>query len=359
MNEKIELIGLSRDELAAELAKLGEKPFRAKQIWHWLYNQGVTDFSAMTNLSKDLREKLSAGYVISRPKVVTRQISSDKTSKWLLEFADGQRVEMVYIPEEDRGAVCISTQVGCAVGCTFCHTGSQRITRNLTAGEIVGQFLVARDAYNEWPTPANETRFLSNVVVMGMGEPLHNLDNVITALKIISDGEGLAVSKRRITLSTSGIAPKMIRVAQELGVKLAVSLHAPNNELRSKIMPINNKYPLEEVLRACQEYQKIVTSRFITFEYLMLDGINDSLDCARQLIDLMKKYKIGAKFNLIPFNPWPGCAYKPSSRNRVMAFSRELEKGGYAAPVRVARGQDILAACGQLKSKKDEEDKKK
>lgn len=359
MNEKIELIGLSRDELAAELAKLGEKPFRAKQIWHWLYNQGVTDFSAMTNLSKDLREKLSAGYVISRPKVVARQISSDKTSKWLLEFSDGQRVEMVYIPEEDRGAVCISTQVGCAVGCTFCHTGSQRITRNLTAGEIVGQFLVARDAYNEWPTPANETRFLSNVVVMGMGEPLHNLDNVITALKIISDGEGLAVSKRRITLSTSGIAPKMTRVAQELGVKLAVSLHAPNNELRSKIMPINNKYPLEEVMEACQEYQKIVTSRFITFEYLMLDGINDSLDCARQLIDLMKKYKIGAKFNLIPFNPWPGCAYKPSSRNRVMAFSRELEKGGYAAPVRVARGQDILAACGQLKSKKDEEDKKK
>ena len=359
MNEKTELIGLSRDELAAELAKLGEKPFRAKQIWHWLYNQGVTDFAAMTNLSKDLREKLSNGCSITRPKVVTRQISADKTSKWLLEFADGQRVEMVYIPEEDRGAVCISTQVGCAVGCTFCHTGSQRITRNLTAGEIVGQFLVARDAYNEWPTPANETRFLSNVVVMGMGEPMHNLDNVITALKIISDGDGLAVSKRRITLSTSGIAPKMTRVAQELGVKLAVSLHAPNNELRSKIMPINNKYPLEEVMQACQEYQKIVTSRFITFEYLMLDGINDSLDCARQLVALMKKYKIGAKFNLIPFNPWPGCAYQPSSRNRVMAFSRELEKGGYAAPVRVARGQDILAACGQLKSKKDEEDKKK
>ncbi len=359
MNEKTELIGLSRDELAAELAKLGEKPFRAKQIWHWLYNQGVTDFAAMTNLSKDLREKLSNGCSITRPKVVTRQISADKTSKWLLEFADGQRVEMVYIPEEDRGAVCISTQVGCAVGCTFCHTGSQRITRNLTAGEIVGQFLVARDAYNEWPTPANETRFLSNVVVMGMGEPLHNLDNVITALKIISDGDGLAVSKRRITLSTSGIASKMTRVAQELGVKLAVSLHAPNNELRSKIMPINNKYPLEEVMQACQEYQKIVTSRFITFEYLMLDGINDSLDCARQLVALMKKYKIGAKFNLIPFNPWPGCAYQPSSRNRVMAFSRELEKGGYAAPVRVARGQDILAACGQLKSKKDEEDKKK
>ena len=359
MCEKTELIGLSRDELAAELAKLGEKPFRAKQIWHWLYNQGVTDFAAMTNLSKDLREKLDNSYSISRPKVVARQISSDKTSKWLLEFADGQRVEMVYIPEEDRGAVCISTQVGCAVGCTFCHTGSQRITRNLTAGEIVGQFLVARDAYNEWPTPANETRFLSNVVVMGMGEPLHNLDNVITALKIISDGDGLAVSKRRITLSTSGIAPKMTRVAQELGVKLAVSLHAPNNELRSKIMPINNKYPLEEVMQACQEYQKIVTSRFITFEYLMLDGINDSLDCAHQLVALMKKYKIGAKFNLIPFNPWPGCAYQPSSRNRVMAFSRELEKGGYAAPVRVARGQDILAACGQLKSKKDEEDKKK
>lgn len=358
MSEKIELLGLSHQQLEAELAKLGEKPFRAKQIWHWIYHQGESQFANMSNLSKDLRDKLEQNYTISRPKIVTEQISVDKTHKWLLEFADGQRVEMVYIPEEDRGAVCISTQVGCAVGCTFCHTGSQRITRNLTAGEIVGQFMVARDAYKEWPTPANETRYLSNVVVMGMGEPLHNLENVITALKIISDGDGLAISKRRVTLSTSGIAPKMVTVAQELGVKLAVSLHAPNNELRSKIMPINNKYPLEEVMQACQEYQKIVTSRYITFEYLMLDGINDSLDCAHQLVALMKKYKIGAKFNLIPFNPWPGCAYQPSSRNRVFAFSRELEKAGYAAPVRVARGQDILAACGQLKSKKDAEDKK-
>ena len=358
MEAKKELIGLSKDELTEEFTKLGEKAFRSKQLWHWLYNQGVKDFSEMTNFSKDLREKLAQNYTITRPKIVAEQVSVDKTHKWLLEFSDGQRVEMVYIPEEDRGAVCISTQVGCAVGCTFCHTGSQKITRNLTAAEIVGQFLVARDAYNEWPTPANETRYLSNVVVMGMGEPLHNLENVIKALKIISDGDGLAVSKRRITLSTSGIAPKMKTVAEELGVKLAVSLHAPNNELRSRIMPINKRYPIEEVMQACQEYQKIVTSRYITFEYLMLENVNDSLDCAHQLASLMKKYKIGAKFNLIPFNPWPGCIYKPSSRNRVMAFSKELEKEGFAAPVRVARGQDILAACGQLKSKKDEEDKK-
>ena len=351
MSEKIELLGLSKEELAAEIEKLGEKPFRAKQLWQWIYNRGVGDFAEMSNLSKDFREKLSAGYAVTRPKIVAEQVSVDKTHKWLLEFSDGQRVEMVYIPEEDRGAVCISTQVGCAVGCTFCHTGSQKLTRNLTAGEIVGQFMVARDAYHEWPSPSDETRYLSNIVVMGMGEPLHNVDNVFKALKIISDGDGIAISKRRVTLSTSGIVPNMQRIAEETGVKLAVSLHAPNNDKRSQIMPINERYPIEDILQACQAYQKTVTSRFITFEYLMLDGINDSLDDARQLIDLMKKYKIGAKFNLIPFNPWPGCPYQPSSNNRVHAFSHELEKAGFAAPIRVARGQDILAACGQLKSK--------
>ena len=352
MSEKIELVGLNLEEITAHLAEIGEPKFRAKQIYQWVYVHGATNFEQMTNLSKDLRARLSEKFSLTRPKIVTEQISKDKTHKWLLEFADGQRIETVYIPEADRGSVCISTQVGCAVGCTFCHTGSQKITRNLTAGEIVSQFMVARDVYKEWPSTSQENRMISNIVVMGMGEPLHNVDNVIAALKLLTDGDGIAISKRKVTLSTSGIVPNMLRIAKETGVKLAVSLHAPNNEKRSQIMPINKRYPIEEILQACQEYQKIVTSRFITFEYLMLDGINDSLDDARQLIDLMKKFKIGAKFNLIPFNPWPGCPYQPSSNNRVHAFAKELEKAGFAAPIRIARGQDILAACGQLKSKK-------
>jgi len=348
-----ELIGLSKDELLAEMIAIGEKPFRAKQLWQWIYFRGETDFDKMSNLAKDLRAKLKQNYTISRPKIVDEQLSKDKTRKWLLEFADGQRIETVYIPEEDRGAVCISTQVGCAVGCKFCHTGSQKITRNLTAGEIVAQFMVARDAYGEWPSPTNETRYLSNIVVMGMGEPLHNKDEVFKALKILSDGDGIAISKRRITLSTSGIAPNIESVATELGVKLAISLHAPNNEKRSAIMPINNRYNIEEVLKACQKYQAVMgMSRMITFEYLMLKDFNDTLDDAKELIALMKKFGLGAKFNLIPFNPWPGCDYLPSSNNRVHAFSRTLEDAGYEAPIRVARGQDILAACGQLKSKK-------
>ena len=349
---KKELIGLSKEELTEELALIGEKPFRAKQLWQWIYFKGETNFDNMTNLSKDLRTKLQENYTISRPKIITEQLSSDKTRKWLLEFADGQRIETVYIPEEDRGAVCVSTQVGCAVGCKFCHTGSQKITRNLTAGEIVAQFMIARDAYGEWPSPTNETRFLSNIVVMGMGEPLHNKEEVFKALKILSDGDGIAISKRRITLSTSGIAPNIEAVASELGVKLAISLHAPNDEKRSQIMPINNRYKIDEVLKACQKYQAIMgMSRMITFEYLMLDHFNDTLDDAKELISLMKKYNLGAKFNLIPFNPWPGCDFKPSSNNRVHTFSRTLESAGYEAPIRIARGQDILAACGQLKSK--------
>jgi len=351
MNDKREIIGLTKEELISVLTEMGEKSFRVKQIWQWLYVQGVTSFDEMTNLSRDLRSKLSDNFTLSRPKVITEQVSSDKTHKWLLEFSDGQRIETVFIPEDDRGAVCVSTQVGCAVGCKFCHTGSQKITRNLTAGEIVSQFMAVKDVYGEWPTSGSANRLVSNIVVMGMGEPLHNVDNIIKALNIITDNDGLAVSKRRITLSTSGIVPNIPRIAKETGVKLAISLHAPNNEKRSQIMPINNRYKIEEILAACQEYQKIVTSRYITFEYLMLDGFNDTLKDAQELISLMKKYKIGAKFNLIPFNPWPGCNYKPSSNNRIREFSRELEKAGYAAPVRVARGQDILAACGQLKSK--------
>lgn len=349
--KKKELLGLSKEELSAEIAAIGEKPFRAKQLWQWIYFRGETDFAQMSNLSKDLRAKLAENFTITRPKIITEQISTDKTHKWLLEFADGQRIETVYIPEEDRGAVCISTQVGCAVGCKFCHTGSQKITRNLTAGEIVAQFMTARDAYGEWPSPTNETRMLSNIVVMGMGEPLHNRENVFKALKILSDGDGIAISKRRITLSTSGIVPHIPAVATELGVKLAISLHAPNNQKRSQIMPINDRYPIEEILTACQKYQEVMgMSRMITFEYLMLKDFNDSLEDAKELIALMKKYKLGAKFNLIPFNPWPGCDFKPSSNNKVHAFSRELEAAGYEAPIRVARGQDILAACGQLKS---------
>lgn len=356
MEEKIELIGLSKEELNEAFAAIGEKPFRAKQLWHWLYHRGAVSFAEMSNLSKDLRAKLADKFTITRPKIITEQISADKTHKWLLEFADGQRIETVYIPEEDRGTVCISTQVGCAVGCTFCHTGSQKITRNLTAGEIVSQFLVARDAYHEWPTPMDEIRYLSNIVVMGMGEPLHNVENTFKALKILSDGEGIAISKRKITLSTSGIVPHIPEVASELGCRLAISLHAANDSIRSRIMPINKKYPLAEVLKACQEFQRRAANcKYITFEYLLLAGLNDSLEDARELVNLMKSYKIDAKFNLIPFNPWQGCDYQPSSRNRAFAFSKELQKFGFAAPIRVARGQDILAACGQLKSKKEEQ----
>ena len=351
MSKKQELTELSKEELTLELLKLGEKPFRAKQLWQWIYFRGVTDFNLMSNLSLTLRQKLIENYTITRPKVITEQISVDKTHKWLLEFADGERVEMVYIPEKDRGAVCISTQVGCAMGCKFCHTGSQHFTRNLTTSEIVGQFMVARDAYKEWPSPTDETRYLSNIVVMGMGEPLNNLDNVVRALNILTDCDGISISRRRITMSTSGIAPKIVEALQRTGVRLAVSLHAPNNTIRSQIMPINNKFKIEEVMKACAEYQKGDHSRYITFEYLLLKGINDSQENAKELINLLKKYKLRALFNLIPFNPWPGCDFEPSERKTVEAFSKALEDAGFAAPIRVARGQDILAACGQLKSK--------
>jgi len=351
MTTKKELTELTKEELLQELESIGEKSFRAKQLWQWIYFRGVTDFNEMSNLSLSLREKLSQNYTITRPKIITEQISIDKTHKWLLEFKDGERVEMVYIPEKDRGAVCISTQVGCAVGCRFCHTGSQKLTRNLTVGEIVGQFMVARDVYSEWPSPTDEIRYLSNIVVMGMGEPLHNMDNVVKALNILTDCDGISISRRRITMSTSGIAPKIVEALQKTGVRLAVSLHAPNNSIRSQIMPINDRYKIEEVMKACSEYQKGEHSRYITFEYLMLKGINDSQECAKELISLMKKYKLRATFNLIPFNPWPGCGFAPSDKKTIEAFSKTLDDAGFASPVRVARGQDILAACGQLKSK--------
>lgn len=350
--EKKELTELTKEELSEEIVAMGEKSFRAKQLWQWLYFRGETDFNEMSNLSLSFRQKLQENYTISRPKIVAEQVSVDKTHKWLLEFKDGERVEMVYIPEKDRGAVCISTQVGCAMGCRFCHTGSQKFTRNLTVGEIVGQFMVARDVYKEWPSPTDETRYLSNIVVMGMGEPLNNLENVVKALNIITDCEGIGISRRRVTMSTSGIAPRIVEALRRTGVRLAVSLHAPNNAIRSQIMPINDKFHIEEIMKACAEYQAGDHSRYITFEYLLLKGKNDSLDNAKELIALLKKYKIRALFNLIPFNPWPGCGFEPSNRKAVELFSKTLEDAGFAAPVRVARGQDILAACGQLKSKK-------
>ena len=350
MSDKIELIGLSKEELQEHLKSLGEPSFRAKQIWQWVYFYGKTDFAEMTNLSKPLREKLAEYFELSRPKIVDEQISLDRTHKWLLEFKDGQRVEMVYIPEEDRGAVCISTQVGCAMGCKFCHTGSQKLTRNLTAGEIVSQFMVARDVYKEWNLK-EQARMLSNIVVMGMGEPFQNYDNLSKAVKIISDGEGIALSKRRITVSTSGIVPHIPDFDTEVGTRLAISLHAPNDGLRSQIMPINKKYPLPELMPACRQYQDN-NGGYITFEYLMLNNFNDTYAHADELIKLMKQYGINAKFNLIAFNPWPGCDFAPSSNNRIHAFSETLQKHGFAAPIRTARGQDILAACGQLKSKR-------
>ncbi len=356
VDDRTDLIGLSRDEMTAALAGLGEKPFRTKQVWHWIYHQGETDFARMTSLGKPLRDKLAAHFKVGRPRVVTEQNSADGTRKWLLEMADGNQVEAVHIPEDDRGAVCVSTQVGCTMTCRFCHTGTQTLVRNLTASEIVGQFMVARDSYGEWPTPADETRHLSNVVLMGMGEPLLNYDAVATAMKIVMDPEGIAMSKRRVTLSTSGYIPNMRRCAEELGVKLAVSLHAPTDAVRNEIMPVNRKYPIKDLMAAMKDYQEIAGQRqYITIEYLLLKGVNDSLADARELVRLFDPAGIGVKFNLIPFNPWPGAPYETPSVKSAQAFAEVLTAAGYAAPIRVPRGRDILAACGQLRSASERE----
>ncbi|MEW5727512.1 MAG: 23S rRNA (adenine(2503)-C(2))-methyltransferase RlmN [Pseudomonadota bacterium] len=348
--DKKNLIGLSREELTAEMAAIGEKPFRAKQLWHWLYNRGETDFARMTSISKVMQAKLAEHYVVSRPEVTRDLVSVDTTRKWLLKFDDGNEAETVYIPDEDeeRGAVCISSQVGCTLTCKFCHTGTQLLVRNLTSAEIVGQFMVARDAYGEWPTPDDSARKLSNIVVMGMGEPLYNFDNVATALKIVMDGEGIALSKRRITLSTSGVVPMMKRCGEELGCNLAVSLHAVTDEVRDRIMPINKKYPLAELMQACRDYPGASNARRITFEYVMLKGVNDSAADARELLRLIKG--LPAKFNLIPFNPWPGVEFECSDMKAIKTFSDILQDAGYSAPIRKSRGADIMAACGQLKS---------
>ena len=344
-----DLVGLSNKQLTSLLSEMGEKPFRTKQLWQWIYNKGETDFFKMSSLSKAFQQKLSEKYIISRPEVITERNSTDGTRKWLFRFADGNEVETVYIPEEDRGAVCLSTQVGCLMGCKFCHTGTQKMLRNLTAGEIVGQFMAARDSYGEWPSPTNETRFLSNVVVMGMGEPLMNYDNLLQAMRILTDGQGIALSKRRVTVSTCGIADKIPNLATDLGVKLAISLHASNDSIRNKIMPINKKYPLEVLIKACHEFQARQQHRqYITMEYVLLKGVNDSLENAKELIQLVKGLEV--KFNLIPFNPWENCEFEPTSNNQIHRFARVLEDAYIAAPIRVSRGQDIMAACGQLKS---------
>ncbi|MCC8431907.1 23S rRNA (adenine(2503)-C(2))-methyltransferase RlmN [Reyranella aquatilis] len=343
------LIGLSRDGLKSALVEAGLEPFRAAQIWQWIYWHGVTDFGRMTNIAKKARDRLADQFVIERPSIVTEQRSVDGTRKWLLRFGDGNEAETVNIPETDRGSVCVSSQVGCTLTCTFCHTGTQPLVRNLTPDEIVGQFMVARDSYGEWPTPtADAQRMLSNIVMMGMGEPLYNFDNVVTALKIVMDDQGIALSRRRITLSTSGVVPMIPKVGEALDVNLAVSLHAVSDEVRDTLVPINRKWPIAELLKACADYPGARNSRRITFEYAMLKGVNDSDADARELVRILKP--IHAKVNLIPFNPWPGAPYECSSNNRIHRFAEIVNDGGLSAPVRTPRGRDISAACGQLKS---------
>ncbi|HMI18915.1 MAG TPA: 23S rRNA (adenine(2503)-C(2))-methyltransferase RlmN [Sphingomonas sp.] len=348
-----DLLGRSKDELRGLLAEAGLDPkqakLRAKQLWHWIYNRGATDFGVMTDISKTMHPWLAEHFVIGRPDVVEGQVSSDGTRKWLLRSPDGHDYEMVFIPDADRGTLCVSSQVGCTLTCTFCHTGTMRLVRNLTAGEIVGQVMLARDALGEWPSQP-EGRLLTNIVMMGMGEPLYNFDNVRDALKLVMDGDGLALSKRRITLSTSGVVPMMARAGEEIGVNLAVSLHGVTKEVRDELVPLNKKYGIEELLAACAAYPGANNARRITFEYVMLKGRNDSDEDARELVRLLRKHKLPAKVNLIPFNPWPGAAYECSDPDRIRSFSNIIFEGGISAPVRTPRGRDIDAACGQLKT---------
>ncbi|CAO3417915.1 23S rRNA (adenine(2503)-C(2))-methyltransferase RlmN [Azospirillum doebereinerae] len=341
------LVGLSREELEAEMLSVGLEKFRARQLWHWIYHRGATDFSVMTTLAKPVREKLADSHAIARPMVVKDLKSADGTRKWLLRMPDGQEVESVHIPEEDRGTLCVSSQVGCTLTCRFCHTGTQRLVRNLDSSEIVAQVMLARDMLGEWPAPP-DGRMLSNVVMMGMGEPLFNYENVAKALKIVMDGDGISISKRRITLSTSGVVPAMRRCGEELNVNLAVSLHAVTDELRDIIMPINKKYPLSELMAACRDYPGLSNARRITFEYVMLKGVNDTPADARALVKLLEG--VPAKINLIPFNPWPGAPYERSTDRAIQIFGDLVNNAGYASPVRTPRGEDIMAACGQLKS---------
>ena len=365
---KRELVGLSRDELAEVLRSVGvaERQLRMRvgQLWHWLYVRGVSDFAQMLNISKEMRALLAEHFTVERPEIVEEQVSQDGTRKWLLRFPPrgaGRPVEVetVYIPEEGRGTLCISSQVGCTLTCSFCHTGTQKLVRNLTSGEILAQLLVARERLGDFPdsdTPDGaivpaEGRKVSNIVMMGMGEPLYNFEHVKNALLIASDGDGLALSKRRITLSTSGVVPNIYRAGEEIGVMLAISLHATNDALRDELVPINKKYPLAELMDACRAYPGLSNARRITFEYVMLKGVNDSLADARELVRLLKG--IPAKINLIPFNPWPGSQYECSDWEQIEAFADFINQAGYASPIRTPRGRDILAACGQLKSESE------
>ncbi len=347
VNGKINLVGLSRPEIVAALNDYRLPGFRAKQLWHWIYHHGVINFEQMNNLSKDIRHLLDQYFVISRPSVSRSLHSTDNTRKWLLKMVDGQEIESVYIPEEDRGTLCVSSQVGCTLTCKFCHTGTQRLVRNLSAAEIVGQVLNARDQLGEWPSP-QDGRLLSNIVMMGMGEPLYNYDNVAKALTIVMDGEGISLSRRRITLSTAGVVPMIERCGAELNVNLAISLHAVRNELRDYLVPINKKYPIEDLLQACRNYPGASNARRITFEYVMLKDVNDSAAEAKELVRLIRG--IPAKVNLIPFNPWPGAPFERSSDESIRKFSQIVLDAGYASPIRTPRGEDIMAACGQLKS---------
>ena len=345
------LVGLTREEIVDALRGIGVPEaslrMRSGQIWHWLYYRGVRSFGDMTNISKDLRAELAAHFAIGRGEIAAAQTSSDGTRKWLLGFGPGVEAETVFIPEEDRGALCVSSQVGCTLNCRFCRTGTQALVRNLEAAEIVAQLLVARDAIGEWPSPAG-VRMLSNVVVMGMGEPLYNYEAVAKALRIIMDPEGISISRRRITLSTAGVVPVIARVGAALGVGLAISLHAVRDDLRDELVPLNRKYPIAELLEACRKYPGASNARRITFEYVMLKGVNDSLADAKELVRLIAG--IPAKINLIPFNAWPGAPYECADDETIAAFAEVVNRAGYSSPVRVPRGRDIMAACGQLKS---------
>ncbi len=350
------IVGLTREQLRAALIDIGtpekQAKMRVNQIWQWVYFWGVRDFDAMTNLAKDYRAKLARHFTIEVPEIVSKNVSLDGTRKYLVRINGGHEVEVVYIPEEDRGTLCISSQVGCTLTCSFCHTGTQKLVRNLTAGEIVGQIMLARDDLGEWPEQGEgmgqRPRLLSNIVLMGMGEPLYNTDNVIAALNVMSDGDGLALSRRRITLSTSGVVPDIARVGTETGVMLAISLHAVRDDLRDELVPLNKKYPIAELLDACRAYPGLSNARRITFEYVMLKDVNDTDADARELVRLLAG--IPAKINLIPFNPWPGSPYVCADWDRIEAFADIVNRAGYASPVRTPRGRDIMAACGQLKS---------
>ena len=357
---RIPLIGLSPEEVQSAFAAYDLPKFRAKQVWHWIYHRGVRDFDSMANLPKDMRALLQEKYAIERPALVTEQKSADGTIKWLLAMSDGQQIEVVFIPDRERGTLCVSSQVGCTLTCKFCHTGTQPLVRNLGAHEILQQIMFARDLLDEWPKPGeksggNAARDLTNIVMMGMGEPLYNYQNVAKALTICMDEDGLGISKRRITLSTSGVVPQIIQCGEELNVNLAISLHAPNDDLRSSIMPINNKYPLKELLEACRNYPGLSSIRRITFEYVMLDGVNDSDALARELADLVKD--IPCKINLIPFNGWDKSGYTCSPMERIESFAAILERAGFDAPIRRPRGRDILAACAMLKSQPQRKNK--